>query len=88
MIFMPSVRTHESDLWMPITLSCYATWEYSRIRLPSQSLRRTRALAPRESLVSPSAPASSFWRAAARPLDQARLDKFLAKQDLAAYLIP
>jgi hypothetical protein len=34
-------------VWVPITLSRYATWEYSQIRPPSRSRRRTRTLASR-----------------------------------------
>jgi transcriptional regulator with XRE-family HTH domain len=34
------------DLWVPKTLSPYATWEYSWIRPPSRSRRRTRTSAP------------------------------------------
>ena len=33
-------------VWVPNILSPYATWEYSRIRPPSRSLRRTRTFAP------------------------------------------
>ena len=35
------------SLWVPKTLSPYATWEYSRIRPPRRSRRRTRTFAPR-----------------------------------------
>ena len=33
-------------VWVPETLSSYATWAYSRIRPPSRSRRRTRIFAP------------------------------------------
>lgn len=36
---------HDS-VWVPETLSSYATWAYSRIRPPSRSRRRTRIFAP------------------------------------------
>ena len=39
-------RVPDEDLWVPETLSSYATWAYSRIRPPSRSRRRTRIFAP------------------------------------------
>src|ERR1039457_3129270 len=39
--------TAQDRLWVPKTLSPYATWAYSRIRPPRRSRRRTRTFAPR-----------------------------------------
>ena len=46
-------------LWVPNTVSPHATWEYSWIRPPSRSRRRTRILAPAAG--GPWRPAGGFW---------------------------
>jgi len=49
-------------LWVPEILSPHATWEYSWIRPPSRSRRRTRTLGPR--LDGCSRPAGGLCRSA------------------------
>jgi hypothetical protein len=41
-----AARRRHDRLWVPETVSPYATWEYSWIRPPSRSRRRTRTFAP------------------------------------------
>ena len=46
-------------LWVPNTVSPHATWEYSWIRPPSRSCRRTRILVPTAGRSW--CPAGGFW---------------------------